>query len=379
MDFSLTDVQRSQREDARRFADEVLAPGATQREHEHAFSREMVAAAAERGYLGLLVPDTYGGSGVGNLSQCLILEELARVCASTHVTISVHNSLVCGPTLKWGSDALKDRYVSRLARGELLGAYALSEPGSGSDAAALACTAEQDGDDWRLTGSKMWITTGVAADLTVVFARTDRDAPKAKGITAFLVDTKADGFSAGKLENKLGLRASQTVQLFLEDVRVPGDHVLGEVNRGFNYALETLNGGRVGIATQAVGIGQAIVDRVKVLLSERPAAKGSALGTQDQEFKLAEMATRIEAARLLTWRAAWLRDRGEDHIREASMAKLAASQAANWCAREAVAMLGALGWRGDAEVERLLRDARVTEIYEGTTEIQKLVIARSLA
>lgn len=376
MDFRLTDAHEALRAEARAFADEVVAPGAGDRDASKRFPIELVRAAADKGYLGLLVDEQYGGRGVGNLGQALVLEEIARADASTHVTISVHSSLVTGPIAKWGTDELKQEFLPRLATGELLGAYALTEPHSGSDAAALSCAAVRDGDDWVLNGTKMWITTGQTADVIVVFARTDKDVANAKGISAFVVDGNQSGVTFGKREDKTGLRASETVQVFLEDVRVPGGHLLGEENRGFNYALQTLNGGRVGIATQAVGIGQAALDAAIAHFDGKTPPKGSAFSTQDVDFKLSDMATRIEAARLLVWRAASMRDADVDHVREASMAKLFASRSCNEVCRDAVALMGPAGQAGDAE--RFLRDARVTEIYEGTTEIQKLVIARTL-
>lgn len=364
--------------EAAAFAEKVLAPGAAERDRTKAFPRAEIAATAARGWLGILAPKELGGLGLGNVRQTAILEEFARVDAATHVAVSVHNSLVVGPIVKYGSDDLKRRFVPRLASGALLGAYALTEPNAGSDAAALACSAERRGDAYVLNGSKMWITTGGEADVVVLFARTDKAAPKAKGVSAFVVDRATPGLTVGKPENKLGIRASETVQLFLEDVRVPADRLLGEENRGFNYALETLNGGRVGIATQAVGIAQGILDAVVARLLGRAARGGPARTTQEEDFRVAEAATKIEAARLLVRRAAALRDAGADHVREASMAKLFASQACNEIARSAVELLGPAGWTSDTVVERLFRDARITEIYEGTTEVQKLVIARTL-
>jgi len=262
-----------------------------------------------------------------------------------------------------------------MATGEMLGAYALTEPHSGSDAAALSCVAVQDGEDWVLNGTKMWITNGASAEVVIVFARTNKEVSNAKGISAFVVE-KQPGLTYGKKENKTGIRASETVQLFLEDVRVPRENLLGEVDHGFNYAVETLNGGRIGIATQAVGIAQGALDSVMDYFEDKPAEKGAAFATQDVDFRFAEMATHVEASRLLCWRAAQLRDLGRDHVREASVAKFYASRASNHVCRSAVAILGPAGQTGDAE--RLLRDARVTEIYEGTTEIQKLVVSRAL-
>jgi len=378
LDFALTAEQQELRGKARTFAETFVAPGALDRDRAGTFPAEAVQAAAGEGYLGLLVPREYGGRGVGNLAQSLLLEEIARADASVHVTISVHNSLVTAPIVRWGSEELKKKHLPRLATGECVGAYALTEPHSGSDAAALSCTAVRDGNDWVLNGSKMWITTGARAQTLLVFARTDPKTPGSRGISAFVVDGSAAGLEPGKKENKLGIRASETVQLFLEDVRVPGEDLLGEEGLGFSYALGTLHGGRIGIATQALGIAQAALDAVIAHFDGKAVPKGSAFATQDVDFRIAEMATGIEAARLLTWRAAWLRDRGDEHASAASMAKLAASRAANDVCHAAVEVMGPKGWRSEGHVERFFRDVRVTEIYEGTTEIQKLVIARSL-
>ncbi len=370
------DLERLRLE-ARAFADEVVAPGACERDREKRFPKEVLAAAAARGYYGLMVPEIYGGMQAGNLGQSVILEEFARADASTHVTLSVHNSLVCGPLLAYGNEDLKRAWLPKLASGQALGAYALTEPHAGSDAAALSCSAVRDGDSWVLNGTKMWITTGTQCDVLLLFARTDKDAPKAKGISAFVVPRQIDGLSAGKPENKLGIRASETVQLFFENVRIPAGNLIGEVNRGFNYAMETLNGGRIGIAVQAVGIAQRLVDEVASFLRERIRNGEKGRTTQDEDFRLAEMATKVEASRLLCWRAASMRDAKQDHVREASMAKLFASQSCNEIARAAVELVGPAAMSGGHVIERLFRDARITELYEGTTEVQKLVIART--
>jgi butyryl-CoA dehydrogenase len=377
MDFALTPELEALRADARAFSDGVVKAGAAERDRTKEYPAEIVRQAAKKGWLSLLIPKAYGGAEAGNLRQCMVLEEIARADASVHVTISVHNSLASGPITRFGSDELKRAYLPRMATGELIGAYALTEPHSGSDAAALSCAAVADGNEWVLNGTKMWITTGNEAGIVVVFARTDKTVSKAKGISAFLVERTSKGFTCGKPENKLGIRASETVQLFFEDVRVPKRNLLGELNRGFNYAMDTLNGGRIGIATQAIGIAQAALDEVVQYFKAAAAAGGAAL-TQVQEFRLAEMATKIEASRLLCWRAAQLRDRGAEHIREASMAKLLASQTANEVTRSAVELIGGAAYAGGFAAERLMRDARITELYEGTTEVQKLVIARTL-
>jgi alkylation response protein AidB-like acyl-CoA dehydrogenase len=377
MDLTLSPDLVTLRDEARAFADEFVRPGAEERDRTKEFPGAIVQKAAKKGWLALLTPKAYGGVEAGNLRQCLILEEIARADASVHVTISVHNSLAQSPIVRFGSEEVKKAYLPRLAKGEILGAYALTEPHSGSDAAALSCTAVQEGDHWVLNGTKMWITTGNEAGAIVIFTRTDKAAPKAKGITAFVVDRNAPGLTCGKPENKLGIRSSETVQLFLENVKVPTRNLLGELNRGFNIAMDTLNGGRIGIATQAIGIAQAALDEV-VLYLKAHRSKGARALTQIEEFRVAEMATKIDAARLLCWRAAILRDRGVDHIREASMAKLAASVAANEVTRTAIEVLGGDGYGAGMSAERFLRDARITELYEGTTEVQKLVIARTL-
>lgn len=365
------------RADARAFADGVVAPGAAERDRTKAFPADVLVESAARGYYGIIVPESYGGMNAGNMGQSVILEEFARADASTHVTLSVHNSLVCAPLLAYGSEDLKRAWLPKLASGEALGAYALTEPHAGSDAAALSCTAVRDGDSWVLNGTKMWITTGTQCDVLLLFARTDKGAPKAKGISAFIIPRNTPGLSAGKAENKLGICASETVQLFLENVRIPAGNLMGEVNRGFNYAMETLNGGRIGIAVQAVGIAQRLVDEVAAFLRERVRNGDKGRTTQDEDFRLAEMATKVEAARLLCWRAASMRDAKLDHVREASMAKLFASQSCNEIARAAVELVGPAAMSGGHVIERLFRDARITELYEGTTEVQKLVIART--
>jgi butyryl-CoA dehydrogenase len=378
MDLTLTPDLEALRTEAKTFADTVVKPGAVERDRTKEFPAAIVQQAARKGWLSLLIPKTFGGAESGNLKQCVVLEEIARADASVHVTISVHNSLASGPICRFGSEELKRAYLPRMASGEILGAYALTEPHSGSDAAALACAAVLDGDHWVLNGTKMWITTGNEAGVIVIFARTDKTVSKAKGISAFLVDRKTAGLTCGKPENKLGIRASETVQLFLENVRVPKRNLLGELNRGFNYAMDTLNGGRIGIATQALGIAQAALDEVVTFFKANRAANGPRPLTQVEEFRLAEMATKVDAARLLTWRAAAMRDRGVEHIREASMAKLASSMTANEVTRAAVELIGPAAFSGISAAERLLRDARITELYEGTTEIQKLVISRTL-
>ena len=378
MDFALTEEQSLVRDMARDFADAELMPRATKHDRQGFVDPEVFAKIGELGMWGLTIPEQYGGSELGNLQLALVLEELNRACASTGVTVSVHNSLVGAPINKFGTPEQKDRWLPKLATGEVLGAYSLSEAGSGSDAAALRATATRDGDDWVLNGTKMWVTTGDKAGLILVYVRTDPDAPKARGITAFLVPADTPGFKVGKQEKKTGIRGSTTVELTFEDCRLPADSVLGEPDRGFPIAMDTLDGGRIGIAAQSVGIGRACLE-ASVKYSQEREQFGRPIGHfQAIQWKLADMSTRLDAARMLVHKAAWLRDRGESCNREAAQAKLLASTAANFCADECLQIHGGAGYTDDFHVERLFRDARITEIYEGATDIQRIVIARSL-
>ena len=373
--FTLTDEQRMIQETAREFADREIAPVADRHNREGKFPLEIVKKLGEMGFLGMAVPEQYGGTAAGNLALVMALEEINRVCASTGVTMSVQNSLVNAPLLHWGSEELKNKYLPKLATGEHLGAYALSEPGSGSDAAGLVTSAVRDGDEFVLNGTKNFITTGAEADVVLLMARTDAS-HKTRGITAFIVDARTPGYAVGKKEEKLGLRASSTVQLIFEDARVPASNVLGEIGQGFKIAMHTLDGGRIGIAAQAVGIAQACLDASIKYAGEREAFDQPIGKFQAVQFKIADMAMRIEAARLLVYNAARLKDEGMPHGKEAAMAKLFASETANSAAREAVQIHGGAGYLEDFPVERFFRDARITEIYEGTSEIQRIVIAR---
>jgi butyryl-CoA dehydrogenase len=375
--FTLTDEQRMIQETAREFAEKEIAPVADHHNREGKFPLEIVKKLGKMGFLGMVVPEQYGGTQAGNLALVLALEEINRACASTGVTMSVQNSLVEAPIVHWGSEEVKRKYLPKLATGEFLGAYALSEPGSGSDAAGLVTAAVRDGDHFVLNGTKNFITTGAEADLTLVMARTDTS-HKTRGITAFVVERGTKGYVVGKKEDKLGLRASSTVQLVFEDARVPASQVLGEVGSGFKIAMHTLDGGRIGIAAQAAGIARACLDASIKYAGEREAF-GQPIGKfQAIQFKIADMATRLEAARLLVYNAARLKDAGQPHGMEAAMAKLFASEMANDAARNAVQIHGGAGYLEDFPVERYLRDARITEIYEGTSEIQRIVIARHM-
>ena len=312
-----------------------------------------------------------GGTGLGTLALSLVIEEISAACASTGVTVSVHNSLVCSPMVRHGTDAQKRRYLPELSSGRMLGAYALSEAGAGSDAAALSCKAAHDGQGWVLHGAKLWITSGDEADLVIVFAR----APA--GVTAFIVETDSPGFSVGKVEEKLGIRSSSTVELVLDAVKVPADRVLGAVGKGLTVAFDTLDGGRIGIGAQALGIAQASLDASVKYANEREQFGKPLKEFQAVQFKIAQVAAELHAARLAIWHAASLRDQGRPHKREAAQAKLIASQVANRAADEAVQIHGGAGYTTEFPVSRYFRDARITEIYEGTSEIQRIVIARS--
>lgn len=376
--FELDEELSMVRDSARDFADGVLAPLATKHDREETISDDVYKQLGELGFWGLTLPEEFGGADLGNVALAVVLEELNRVCASTGVAVSVHNSLLCAPLMKFGTDEQKAHWLPKLASGEAIGAYSLSEAGSGSDAAALAATAERDGDDWILRGTKLWVTSGDRAGLFLVYVRTNPDLPKAKGITAFLMPGDAPGLKIGKHEMKTGIRGSATVEIILEDVRLGPECVLGEVDRGFPIAMDTLAGGRIGIASQAVGIGQACLDASIKYAKEREQF-GKPIGYfQAIQHKLADMSARLEASRLLVRKAAWMRDRGMEVNRQSSEAKLLASQAANYCADEAVQIHGGAGYTDDFHVERLFRDARITEIYEGATDIQRLVIARDL-
>ena len=381
MQFDLTDELKALREEARDVSRSLIAPGAAERDRNKTFPLDLLKVCGEKGWMGCLVPREHGGSDIGNIGQAVVLEEVAVACASTHVTVSVHNSLMSTPMKKYAAPALQEAYLPRVATGEWLGAYLLTEPNAGSDAASLTTVAEEKDDHFVINGEKMWITTGDEARLGIVFARTELDdsVPGPKAISAFVVDMKkSEGVSFGKREPKLGIRASSTVAVSLKDVRVPKDHLLGERGRGFNIAMDLLNGGRIGIAVQAVGIARAAFEHALQRVGSmqrggRPLAK-----SQVVQFRLSEMATRIDAARLLAWRAAIMRDEGVTHIKEASMAKLFASTMANDVCREVCELLGEAGISSDGLAERFLRDCRVSELYEGTTEVQKLVIAKQL-
>jgi alkylation response protein AidB-like acyl-CoA dehydrogenase len=372
VDFELSPEQREIQALAREVAAAEIEPHAAEWDREHRFPAGLFGKLADLGLMGVCVPEDLGGAGADFLSYILVLEELSRADAGVGVTVAVHTSAATLPIVRYGTAEQRARFVPPLARGDAIGAFALTEPGSGSDASALRTRAEPDGDGWRITGTKQWITNGGAGGTILLFARTEA------GITAFLVAGDAEGLTVAGEAEKLGLHSSSTVDLSLDGVRVEADRVLGEDGRGFPIALGTLDGGRIGIAAQAVGIAQAAYDVAREYAREREQFGRPIADFQAIQWKLADMATEIDAARLLVWKAAWLRDRGEPHGEAGAKAKLFASSVARRQTSEAIQVLGGYGYTTDFPVERFYRDAKITEIYEGTSEIQRIVIARSI-
>ncbi|TMG69433.1 MAG: acyl-CoA dehydrogenase [Chloroflexi bacterium] len=376
-DLTLTEEQELARKTAHDFAAEKVLPRAAEIDEQAKIPRELIAEMGALGFMGAYVPERYGGAGLDVLSYMLIVEEINRACASTGVALCSHVSLAVDPILHHGSDEQKARYLPALASGERIGCFALSEPASGSDAAAMRTGATRQGDSWVLNGTKNFITNGSIADVAIVFAQTD-PTERHKGIAAFIVETKTPGFSVGKLEKKLGIRGSDTAQLVFQDCRVPAANLLGEVGEGLRIALSTLDGGRISIAAQAVGIARACLEDSLAYAKQREAFGKRIADFQAIQWMLADMATEIDAARLLTWRAAAAKDAGEDHILAAAEAKLFASDVAVRAARDCVQIFGGYGYLKDFPAERHYRDAKITEIYEGTSEIMKLVIAEEI-
>ena len=377
MDFQLTEAQRLIRDTVREFAEKELAPLAAELDRLKRYPEKPLQRLAELGVLGMTMPPEYGGAGADTVSSCLALMEISRACASTGVTVSLHNTLTCEIIYRHGTEDQRQRYLPALCRGELLGAFSLTEPTSGSDAASLRTTAIRRGDRYVLNGTKQFVTNGSRAGAIILFASTDPPRGE-KGITAFLIEPLFPGFRVGKREDKMGLRASDTTELVLEDCQVPVENRIGEEGEGFKIALSSLVTGRAGIAAQAVGIAQACLEASIRYAKERRQFGQPIAEFQAIQWKLANMATETEAARLLTLRAAARKDRGLPCTMEASMAKLFASEAANRSAAEAVQIHGGYGYLQDFPVERYMRDARVLTIYEGTSEIHRLIVARQL-
>jgi butyryl-CoA dehydrogenase len=374
MAYELTEEQRMIRAMVREFAREVLLPTAAERDKTKKFPRENIRQMGELGLMGMNVPPEYNGVGADTVSYSAALQEVAYACASTAVVMSVHNSVACGPIYLFGSDYLKETYLKPLAAGEKIGSFAVTEPSAGSNPAGQKSKAVRDGDSYVINGTKMFITTGKNSDVTVVTAYTDKD-KKHRGISAFIVEKGTTGFSVGKEEDKMGLRASDTVELIFEDCRIPAENLLGEEGDGFRIAMVSLDGGRIGIASQSVGLAQACLDAAVSYAKERVQFNKPISQFQGIRWMIADMATQIEAARLLTFNAAAMRDGKEDFSAAASMAKVFASEMANKVAYQALQIHGGYGYIKEFPVERYYRDARVFTIYEGTSEIQRIVIA----
>ncbi len=378
MDFKLTEEQEFIRQAARDFAESEIKPGAAERDEKAEFPTDIVKQLGELGFMGIAVPEEYGGTGAGHVAYALALEEICRADAGVGVIMSVNNSLCCEPIYHYGNDDQKERFLKRLAPGEILGSYALTEPGAGTDAGSIKTTAVRDGDEWVINGAKAFTTNGDSCDVVLTYAKTDPEAPSGKGISAFLIEKGTPGLEVGKHEDKVGIRCSDCVPLSFEDCRVPAANMLGEENKGFRIAMATLDVGRLGIAAQALGIGQACLDESIAYAREREQFGRPLAAFQAIQWKIADMATELEAARLLTWRAAWIRDQGRRHTKESSMAKLLASEAAMRAALEAVQIHGGYGYTAEYTVSRLMRDAKICEIYEGTSEAQRIVISRAM-
>ncbi|SDP71989.1 acyl-CoA dehydrogenase [Desulforhopalus singaporensis] len=379
MIFQLTEEQNLIRNMVREFAETEIAPTAKKRDEEERFDRPlMFDKLGELGLTGIVFPEEYGGAGADYISYAIAVEELSRVCASTGVTLSAHLSLCANPIYLFGSEEQKQKYLVPLAAGEKLGAFGLTEPSAGSDAGGTKTTALRDGDEWILNGTKIFITSGGDAETYVIFARTDKEAKKHNGISAFIIEKGAAGFSFGKKEEKLGIRSSPTMELVFENCRLPAANLLGKEGEGFKVAMKTLDGGRIGIASQAIGIAQGAFETAVDYAKERKQFDTPIGKFQGIQFQLADMFTQIEAARLLVYKAAYRASKGLNYSTDSAMAKLMASETAMKVTTQAVQVLGGYGYTREFPVERMMRDAKITEIYEGTSEIQRLVIGSAL-
>ena len=377
MNFQLTEEQLAVQEAARDFAQTELLPGVIERDTEARFPTEQIQKMGALGFMGMMVDPAYGGGGMDTISYVIAMEELSKIDASASVSMSVNNSLVCWGLEKYGSEEQKQTYLSKLATGEKLGAFCLSEPEAGSDATSQQTTATLEGDYYLLNGTKNWITNGSSASIYLVIAQTDASKGH-KGISVFIVEKGWEGFVVGKKEDKLGIRGSDTHSLLFTDVKVPVQNRIGAEGFGFTFAMETLNGGRIGIAAQALGIASGAYELALAYSKERKAFGKPISQHQAIQFKLADMATQIEAARLLVFKAAWLKDEGKEYAHASAMAKLYASEVAMSVTVEAVQVHGGYGYVKEYHVERLMRDAKITQIYEGTSEIQRIVISRGV-
>jgi butyryl-CoA dehydrogenase len=379
MYFQLTEEQNLIRETVRSFAENELAPSVAERDENERFDRAlMFDKVAELGLAGIVFPEEYGGAGADYISYAIAVEELSRVCASTGVTLSAHLSLGANPVWLFGTEEQKREFLTPMAEGTKLGAFGLTETGAGSDAGGTKTFAVRDGDEWVLNGSKIFITNGGDAEIYVVFARTDKDAEKHHGISAFIVEKDTPGFIFGKKEKKMGIRSSPTCELVFENCRIPAERLLGKEGEGFKIAMKTLDGGRVGIAAQALGIAQGAYEAALKYARERKQFEQPIASFQAVQFILADMAVRIEASRLLVYQSAWRASAGLSYGKESAMAKLSASETAMWVTTKAVQVHGGYGYTREFPVERMMRDAKITEIYEGTSEVQRVVIGSAV-
>ncbi|WP_028318885.1 acyl-CoA dehydrogenase [Desulfobulbus elongatus] len=379
MQFELTEEQKLIRDMVRSFAETEVAPSAAERDETERFDRAlMFDRLAELGLTGIVFPEEYGGAGADYISYAIAVEELSRVCGSTGVTLSAHLSLCANPIYMFGTEAQKQKYLTPLAKGEKMGAFGLTEPSAGSDAGGTKTTATRDGNDWILNGSKIFITNAGEAEIYVVLARSDKSAEKHRGISAFIVEKGTPGFSFGKKEKKMGIRSSPTMELVFENCRIPGENLLGQEGQGFKVAMKTLDGGRIGIAAQALGIAQGAFDAACAYTKEREQFNKPIAAFQGVSFQLADMATQIEAARLLIYNAAYRASAGLSYSQDSAMAKLFASETAMRVTTQAVQLHGGYGYTREFPVERMMRDAKITEIYEGTSEVQRVVIGAAL-
>lgn len=377
MDFKLSKEHEMARTLFRDFAQNEVKPFAQEVDETEIFPRETVTKMQKYGFLGIDIPKQYGGQGCDSLAYVMAIEEISKVCATTGVILSAHTSLCCGPILKFGSEEQKQKYLVPLASGKKLGAFALTEPNAGTDAAGQQTKAVLDGDEWVLNGSKIFITNGKEADIYIVFAMTDK-ALGTKGISAFIVEKGTPGFTFGTKEKKMGIRGSSTYELVFTDCRIPKENLLGAQGKGFSIAMQTLDGGRIGIAAQALGIAAGALDCAVAYVKERKQFGRALAKFQNTQFKLADMATRVEAARLVVYKAAMAKDSQKKFSVEAAMAKLFAAETAMAVTTEAVQLLGGYGYIREYDVERMMRDAKITEIYEGTSEVQRMVISGAL-
>jgi len=379
MIFEMTEEQGLIRDMVREFAEKEVAPSARERDENERFDRGlMFDRLAELGLTGIVFPEEYGGAGADYISYAIAVEELSRVCASTGVTLSAHLSLGANPIFLFGTEEQKHRWLTPLARGEKMGAFGLTEPSAGSDAGGTRTTAIREGDSWRVNGTKIFITNGGEAETYIVFARTDRTAEKHHGISAFIIDKGTPGFSFGKKEEKMGIRSSPTMELVFENCIIPAGNMLGKEGEGFKVAMKTLDGGRIGIASQALGIAQGALDAAVDYAKERKQFDSPICRFQGIQFQLADMATQVEAARLMVYNAAYRASKGLSYSQQSAMAKLMASETAMKVATQAVQILGGYGYTREFPVERMMRDAKITEIYEGTSEVQRIVIGSAL-